>query len=153
MLIINLLLAFVLQAPSAPPAPPQPVVAGLNDGVQLRFRNSEFSGFIDGLNGDAVLLYRKEKFHGALSVKNVSRIDFSEYREGRPFSLTVTLKNGQKLEVEAEHRDYVTLKGDTDIGLVTIKHPDPTSSVVKLTKKKPNRRKDLTIQYLEFPPS
>ena len=151
MSFLNLILALLLQA--APPAPSQRVVVGLLDGRQLVLENPEFAGFIEGRKGDAVLMYRQEKVHGELVLKTIARIDFGAYRKGQPFPLTVTLKNGQKLEVHSEHRDFVVLKGATDAGTVTIKHPDPISSPVKLTTQKPDRRHDLTIQYLEFPPS
>ena len=99
----------------------------------------------------AVLMYRQQNFHGEMPLKTISRIEFGEYKKGKPFPMTVTLRNGQKLEVQSERRDFVTLKGKTDFGTVTIKHPDPTSAPVKLSTKKPNRKKDLSIHYLEIP--
>src|SRR5712692_1506555 len=147
MLILNLLLVLLLQTP----APGQKVVVGLGDGQQIVLENPEFSGFIEGKNGDAVLMYRQENFHGEMPMKTISRIEFGAYKKGKPVPMTVTLRNGQKLEVQSERRDFVTLKGKTDFGNVTIKHPDPTSAILKLTTKKPNRKKDLTIQYLEIP--
>ena len=146
-LLLNVLLFFWLQAP--PPA--ARVIVGLVDGQQLVVENPEFSGFIETRGNDLVLAYRQENFHGNLSVKSISRVDFGEYKKGKPFQLTVTLRNGQKLEVQSDGRDYLMLQGRTDSGTVTIKHPDPLSSVVKLTTKKPNRKNDLKITYLEFP--
>jgi len=149
MSIVNLILILLLQAPPLG----QKVVVGLLDGRQIVMDNPEFTGFIEGRNGDATLLYRQQKFHGEMPMKTISRIDFGEYEKGKPFSLTVTLRNGQKIQVESERRAFVTLKGNTDLGTVTIKHPDPTLPPVKLTTKKSNRKKDLTIQYLEIPAS
>lgn len=147
MVILNLLLILLLQAPAARNS----VVVGLDDGQQLVVENPQFSGFIESRDGDAVLLYRQENFHGELSIKSVSRIEFGEYKRGQPFALTVTLKNGSKLEVQSERRDFVMVKGKTDIGAVTIKHPDPIASTIKISTRKTNRKGDLTIQYLEFP--
>ena len=149
MLILNLFLAVLLQTP----APAQKVVVGLSDGQQLVVENPEFSGFIQGRDGDAILMYRRENVHGEMPVKTISRIEFGAYEKGKPFAMTVTLRSGQKLEVHSERRDFVTLRGKTDFGTVTIKHPDPVSAPVKLSIKKPDRKKDLTIQYLEFPAS
>ena len=61
--------------------------------------------------------------------------------------------DGMKVTTDApdERRDFLTIRGKTDFGTVTIKHPDPVSSLVKLVTGKPNRKKGLTIQYLEFP--
>jgi len=86
-----------------------------------------------------------------MPIKTISRIDFGRYIKGKPFPMTVTLRNGEKLQVESERRDFVTLKGKTDFGTVTINHPDPISTPLRLTTRKPNRKKDLTIQYLEIP--
>jgi hypothetical protein len=148
MLILNLMMMFMLQTP-----PGQTVVVGLGDGQQLVVQNPEFSGFIEGRSGDAVLMYRQENFHGEMPMKTIARIEFLPYKKGKPFPMTVTLKNGQKLEVESERRDFFTVKGKTDFGTITIKHPDPVSTPVKLTTKKPNRKNELTVQYLEFPAS
>lgn len=148
MLMLNVfLLLFLFQAPA------QTVVVGLGDGRQLVLTNPEFTGFIEGRGGEAVLMYRQENFHGEMPLNTVSRIEFGEYKRGRPFPLVVTLRNGQKLEVQSERREFVMLKGKTDFGSVTIRHPDPLSSMVQLSTKKPNRKNDLTIQYLEFPTS
>jgi hypothetical protein len=150
MTLFSLLLAFLLQA--TPPAP-LPVVVGLDDGHTVAFDSPDFTGFIEGRGGDAVLLYHEKKFHGEMPVKTISRIDFGRYRKGKPFQLKVTLRSGDELNVESERRDFVTIRGKTELGLVTIKHPDPLSAPVKLVTGKPNRKKSLTIQYLEFPPS
>ncbi len=147
MSILNLMLILLLQTPG--PA----VVVGLDDGQQLLIQNPQFSGFIQSREGDAVLMYRQVNFHGELSLKSISRIDFGEYKRGKPFALVVTLKNGQKVEVESERRDFVMVRGATDLGSVTVKHPDPLASPLKISTRKPNRKKDLTIQYLEFPAS
>lgn len=140
------LLLLLFQTPAS-----QTVIVGLGDGQQLVIENPEFSGFIEGRNGDAVLMYRQQNFHGEMPVRAVSRIEFREYEKGKSFPMTVTLKNGQKLEVHSERRDFVTLKGATQFGRVTINHPDPVSSTVKLGTKRSNRKDDLTIQFLEFP--
>jgi hypothetical protein len=150
MFILNLIATLLLQA-STPGPTAQRVIVGLEDGNQLVLENPEFSGFIQGRSGEAVLMYRKEKFHGEIAVSALSRIEFGAYRKDRPFALTVTFRNGQKLEVEPEHRDFVVLRGQTGVGRVTIKHPDPTSAPLELKTGMPNRKADLTIQYLEFP--
>lgn len=146
MMILSFLLVLLFQTPAVPT-----VVVGLDDGQQLVVENPEFAGFIEGRSGDAVLLYRHENFHGELPMRAVSRIDFGQYRRGRPYSMTVTLRNGRKLEVESERRDFVTLKGRTEFGIVTINHPDPITYPLRLSTRKPDRKNDLTIQYLEFP--
>src|SRR6266581_2170049 len=143
MFIVSLLFVLLLQTPG------QKVVVGLNDGRQLAVENPEFLGFIQGRNGDAVLMYRQDRVHGEMPMSTVSRIDFGPYKKGKPFPMTVTLRNGQKLEVQSERRDFVTVKGKTDFGTVTVKHPDPISAPVKLSTRKPDRKKDLTIHYLE----
>jgi hypothetical protein len=151
MLILNALLLLALQipVPSVVPA----VIVGLNDGQQLVLNSADFSGFIEGRDRDAVLMYRQENFHGEMPLNTVSRIEFGAYKRGQPFSMTVTLKSGQTLEVQSERRDFVMVKGKTDFGSVTIKHPDPLSPVLRLSTRRPNRKDDLTIQYLEFPTS
>ena len=88
-----------------------------------------------------------------MPVKTISRIEFGPYRKGKPFPMKVTLKSGEELDVESERRDFVEIKGKSELGTVTIKHPDPISVPVRITTRKPNRKKDLTIQYLEFPSS
>jgi len=149
MLMLNLLLALVLQAPDAG----QKVLVGLVDGQELLLQDPEFSGFIEGRNGDAVLMYHQADFHGEMPLRTIARIEFRPYKRGKPFSMTVTLRNGQTLEVESERRDYVSLRGKTDFGTITIKQPDPISVTVRLTARKADRKKDLTIQYLEIPTS
>ena len=163
MLILNFVLALLFQTPQAATPPPpqstvpatagQTVIVGLEDGMKVAVENPEFSGFIDGRSGDAVLLYRERAFHGEMRVRTIAKIEFGPYKRGKPFPLKVTLRNGDQLEVETERRDFVSIKGRTDFGTVTIKHPDPISAPVRLTTKKPNRKGDLTIQYLEFPAS
>ncbi len=149
MIFVNVLLFFGLQ--SLLPVQAPRVIVGLLDEQQVVVENPRFSGFIQTRGDDAVVMYRQENFHGELSLKSVSRIDFGEYRRARPLRLTITLKNGQKLEVESERRDVLMVQGRTDTGTVIIKHPDPLTAPTRLGKRKPNREDDLTITYLEFP--
>ena len=151
MFILNALLLLGLQIPVPVVAPT--VVVGLGDGQQIVLNTADFSGFIEGRNRDAVLIYRQDNFHGEMPLNTVSKIEFGAYKRGQPFPMTVTLRSGQKLEVQSERRDFVMVKGKTDFGSVTIKHPDPISPALRLSSKKPNRKDDLTIQYLEFPTS
>jgi hypothetical protein len=137
-----------MQTPAA--APPLRVVVGLVDGQKLLVEDPRFSGFIETSADNAQLKYHQDTFHGLLDVKALSRVDFDEYQAGRPFRLTVTLKNGQKIQVQSEGPKFLTVKGRTDVGTVTIKHPDPTFSRVRVTTKSPNRKRDLRITYLEF---
>jgi len=159
MLILNVLLMLLLQTPQAAPPPTvrpaagERVIVGLDDGAKVTLDNPEFSGFIDGRNGDAVLIYREQTFHGEIPVKTIARIEFGPYKKGKPFPLKITLRSGEQLDVESERRDFVQIRGKSDFGTVTIKHPDPISPPVRLSIGKPNRKKDLTIQYLEFPAS
>jgi hypothetical protein len=161
MAIFNILLTVMLQqtapvvpAPSTPPSTAgQKVVVGLDDGMTVTVENPEYGGFIDGRSGDAVLMYREKAFHGEMPLKTISRIDFGPYKKGKPFPLKVKLRTGEELNVESERRDFIEIRGKSEYGTVTIKHPDPVSVPVKLTTRKPNRKKDLTIQYLEFPAS
>src|SRR6266571_2677943 len=145
-MLITFLLTLLLQTP-------QTVIVGLDDGMKVTVETPDFSGFIDGRGADAVLLYQEKTVHGEMPIKTISRIDFGPYKKGKPFQLKVTLRNGDEHNVETERRDFVTIRGKTDFGVVTIKHPDPLSAPLKLTTGKPNRGKSLTIQYLEFPPS
>ena len=148
-MLVSILLMFLLQAPA--PVVKSAVLVGLRDGQQLAIDNPQFTGFIGSREGsEPVLLYRQKKFRGELKLSLVQRIDFI-YTRDLTHEFNVTLRNGQKLTVEAEGRDFLTIKGDTDSGSVSIRHPDPISTVVRLTTKKTNREKDLTIQYLEFP--
>jgi hypothetical protein len=149
MTLVNLLLLAWVQIQS----PAQTVIVGLADGQQLVLQNPQFTGFIQNREGDAALMYRQTNFHGELSLKSISRIDFGEYRKGKPFPLTVTLKGGQKIQVDSERRDFLLIKGDTDLGRITVKHPDPLSVPVKLSTSRLNRKDSLTIVYLEFPGS
>jgi hypothetical protein len=146
MIIAGVFLALLLQVP----APGQRIVVGLDDGQDLTVLDPVFSGFIEGRSGDAVLIYRQGRLHGELSLKTVARIEFGPYKRGKPFPMSVTLRNGQTLLVESERRDFVMVRGKTDFGTVTIRHPDPISSPLKITSRKPDRSKDLTIHYLEF---
>jgi len=149
MWIMNLFLALFLQTP----VPAEKVVVGLTDGERIVVENPEFSGFIQGRSPAAVLTYRREKLHGQMPANAISRIEFGKYQKGKPIAITVTLRSGETLQVQSERHDFLTLRGKTDRGTVLIKHPDPVSVPLKLTTKKPNRKKDLTIQYLEFPAS
>jgi hypothetical protein len=146
MLIVPLLLTLLFQTP-------QTVIVGLDDGMRVTIEAPDFSGFIEGKGTDAVLLYHENALHGEMPLKTVARIDFGPYKKGKPFQLKVTLRNGDELNVESERRDFLTIRGKTDFGVVTIKHPDPLSAPLKLTTGKPDRKKSLTIQYLEFPSS
>jgi len=145
-LLLNLILLLGLQAP----APPARVIVGLVDGQQLLVEDPHFTGFIETRANGAGLKYRQDKFHGDLDLASVARIDFDEYQRGKPFHLTVTLRNGQKIQIQSEGPRFLLVEGKTDVGTVTIKHPDPVSSVVKVTTKPPNRKRDLTITYLDF---
>ena len=166
MRILNLVWILLLETPQAAqvPSPPPPqaavpaasgqtVIIGFQDGMKVTVGNPEFSGFIEGRSGDALLSYRERSVHGQIPVRTIAKIEFGPYRRDKAFSLKVTLRNGDQLDVEAERRDFVSIKGRTDFGTVTIKHPDPISAPVRLSTKKPNRKKHLTIQYLEFPAS
>ena len=145
-LFLNVILFFGMQTP----APALRVIVGLVDGQQLLVQDPQFSGFIETRGDTAELRYRQETFHGEFDVKAISRVDFDEYQKGKPFRLTVTLKNGQKIQVQSEGPKFLTVKGKTDVGTVTIKHPDPTFSPVKITTNSQNRQRDLRITYLEF---
>jgi hypothetical protein len=144
-----LFLVLLLQAP----APAQRVVVGLTDGRQITVDNPEFAGFIQSRSRGTVLIYRQQNLHGLMPASNISRIEFGEYKKGKPFAMTVTLRDGQKVEVESERDDFITLRGRSELGPVLINHPDPVSAPLKVSTKSPDRKKDLTIQYLEFPAS
>ena len=146
-LLGNFFLVLLLQTP----APVSTVVVGLIDGRQVVLDNPEFLGFIHGRGPEAVLAYQGDKIHGRLPASAISRIDFAEYNKEEPFAMTITLKNGQKLNVRPEMSRYLTVRGNNGNGTVYINHPDPISTVLRLSTKKPNRKNDLTIQYLEFP--
>ena len=145
MLLLNVVLFFWMQS-EAPR-----VIVGLIDGQQLVVENPQFLGFIETRADDAGLRYRQASFHGNLSLKSIARVDFVRYERNRPFLLTITLRNGQKIDVESEGPRFLTVKGNTDVGTVTINHPDPISPEVRLRTKSPNRKDDLKISYLEFP--
>ena len=149
MFVLNFMVALVLFQTPAPAK--TVVVVGLTGGQQLAIDNPQFSGFIETRDpGEPVLVYRQKQFHGEMKLSAIRRIDVN-YQKGKPFQLDVTLKNGNKLSVEAAGREFVIVKGTTDTGTVIIKHPDPISSRVRISTKKANRANDLTIQYLEFP--
>jgi hypothetical protein len=98
MFILNLIAALMFQSSaiglaSQPPA--QKVIVGMDDGSRLVLENPEFSGFIHGRSSEAVLTYRKAKFHGQVAMGAVARIEFGTYRKGMPFALTVTFRSGQ----------------------------------------------------------
>lgn len=152
-MILNLFLALMLQTPAPVPVPGQIVLVGLLDGKKLVVQDPEFTGFINGRSGDAVLMYHQGDFHGEMPLKTIARIEFGVYKRGKPFSMTVTLRSGQTLQVESERRDFVALRGKTEFGTILIKQPDPISPPTELTTKRPSRKKDLTIQYLEIPTS
>ena len=146
-LLLKVALLFWMQA-EAPR-----VIVGLIDGQQLVVENPQFVGFIETRGDDAGLRYRQASFHGTLSVTSIARVDFVRYERNRPFILTITLKNGQKIDVESEGPRFLTVKGNTDVGTVTINHPDPISPQLRIRTKSPNRNDDLRIAYLEFPSS
>jgi hypothetical protein len=144
-LLLNVVLLFWLQA-----AAPR-VIVGLVDGQQLVVEGPQFSGFIQTRGADSALKYRQQNFHGSLDLKAIARIDFGKYDKDEPFALTITLRNGQKIEVMSEGPKFVTVTGSTDVGTVTVKHPDPISGELRASTSKPNRSRDLKITYLEFP--
>ena len=148
--ILNLLIALLLQAPV--PAPAMKVVV-MTGGQQVVIENPEFTGFIQGRSADAVLVYRQQTVRGRMPVSLIARIELGEYRKGRPVAMTVTLKDGQSLKLESDQQKFLMLRGKTELGTVTIKHPDPVSAPLRLSTNPSDRKKDLTIQYLEFPAS
>lgn len=134
------------------PAPPLRVVVGLTDDQQLLLSDVRFNGFIETRDGGgAVLLYRQKAFHGEMNVNAIDRIDV-DYKRGQPFPLVITMRNGQKLEVQADRRQFLTVSGKTENGTVTIKHPEPITTPPDARTRKPNRARDLTIRYIEFVP-
>lgn len=149
MKIVSLLIALLFQAP----APVSKVVVGLINGQQVVVEDPEFSGFIHGRSFDSVLFYRRQPVHGMMPTRTIARIDFGAYQQGQPVTLMLTLRNGQKLEVQTERDHFLMLRGNTELGTVIIKHPDPLSGPLRLSSNKPDRKNDLTIQYLEFPAS
>src|SRR5262245_2279947 len=151
MKIVSLLLALMFQAPA--PAPVSKVVVGLINGQQVVVEDPEFSGFIHGRSPDSVLFYLHQPVHGVMPTSTIARIDFAEYKKGQPATLMLTLRNGQKLEVQTERNQSLMLRGNTELGTVIIKHPDPLAGPTRLSTKRPDRKHDLTIQYLEFPAS
>jgi hypothetical protein len=138
-----------LQEPVQAPAAAPSVIVGLTDDQEVVVQNPEFSGFIESRPEGSVLLFRQDKFRGEILLSTIERIDFG-YQRNQPFPLTVTLRNGQRLEVQANRRDFLTIKGSTDFGTVTINHPDPISAALRITTRWPNREEDLTIRYVQF---
>ena len=154
MTAIEFLLALILQAVTPPPLPviqtPPLVVVGLVDGQQLAIMNPRFTGFVRSEEKQTLLLYRQKHFHGTMNVLAIQRIDLG-YDQRHPFPLKVTLKNGEILNAQSDQQIFLTVNGSTDTGTLTVKHPDPISTVLRLSTSWPNRKNDLTIQYLEFP--
>jgi len=83
--ILNLVWILLLQTPQAAqvPSPPPPqtavpaatgqtVVIGFQDGMKVTVGNPEFSGFIEGRSGDALLSYRQGSVHGEMPVRTQS---------------------------------------------------------------------------------
>ena len=156
MAAIHLLLALILQTIVPLPAPipvitaPPVVVVGLVDGQQLAITNPRFTGFIRSEEKQTLLLYRQKNFHGTLNVLAIQRIDLG-YDPRVPFPMKVTMKNGEILNAQSDQQIFVTVTGTTDTGTLTVKHPDPISTVLKVSESYPNRKNELTIQYLDFP--
>ena len=126
------------------------VVVGLTNNTQVTLNDAQFAGFIQARDdGRIVLMYRQDRLHGTLFVDAIARIDLG-YERGQPYPLTVTLKNGQILQVQSEYRNFLKVRGITDTGEVFIQHPDPISVPVELRTRAANRENDLTIQFLEF---
>ena len=149
MWITSLLLGLFLQQP----VPVPKVVVGLIGGRQVIIENPEFTGFIQGRSPDAILTYRRQSVHGQMPTSAISRIEFGPYQKDKPFALIVTLRDGLQLELDAERQNFLTVKGKSEFGTVLINHPDPVAATLRLSTKKPDRKENLTIQYLEFPPS
>src|SRR5688572_3156619 len=99
--IILTILLLLSQAPAPlPVGPPPSVVIGLLDQQKLVLENPHFTGFIESREGgEAFLLYKQAFFQGEISVRALSRVDFGEYKKDTPFAMTITLKNGEKLQV------------------------------------------------------
>ena len=144
---LNFFLVLLLQAP----APPRTVIVGFTDGARVVIANPEFTGFIRGSGKDTVLFYRQRHIHGQMPADLLAKIEFGIYKRGQPFAMTLTLRSGQTLQVESEYSDFISLRGDTVVGPVAIKHPDPISPPLHISRQSPDRKKNLTIQYLEFP--
>src|SRR5215470_16738116 len=134
--LTTLFLLVFLQTPAAT----QTVTVGLENGNTVTIENPQFTGFIESSFGAAVLMYRQQNLHGQLQLSNISRIDFGRYKRGEPFALEVTLRSGQKVEVVTEHRNFLMVRGKTDIGTVIIKYPDPISAPLKLSTRRADRK-------------
>src|SRR5690349_9034164 len=138
MLNFSLLILLMLQTPGAG----RQVIVGLLNGQQVLVQDPEFSGFIEGHNGEALLIYREGPLYGEMPLKNVSRIDIGPYEKGRPYLLmTVTLRDGQMLRLESARHAFISVRGKTEFGAVRINHPDPISAPVKIRTKPANRDK------------
>ena len=156
MIGLSLIFSLLMQAPALPAPVMQPavqhlsVIVGLKDGQKVAVDDAQFTGFIESRDNGGVLLYRQKNFHGELNLSAIERINFN-YKKGRPYELTLRLRNGQFLTVESDKRDFILLKGATDTGNITIKNPDPIAGTVRISTGAENRKHDQTIQYLEFP--
>src|SRR5688572_28203616 len=108
-MMLFLMMMLFLQDPVPaldPPVPAAAVVVGLTDDQQIVVENPQFSGFMESRQEGSVLMFRQDKFRGEILLSAIQRIDFG-YQPDIPFLLTVTLKNGQKLEVEANRREFL----------------------------------------------
>src|SRR5262245_54550304 len=114
-LLFNLILFLGLQAPATGTR----VIVGLVDGQQLLVEDPQFTGFIETRGTEAALKYRQQTFRGELDLESISRVDFAEYRRGEPFHLIVTLRNGQRIQVQSQGPKFLVIKGRTDVGTVT----------------------------------
>ncbi len=126
------------------------VLVGLINGNQVTIQDAQFLGFLESRDdGQTFLFYRQGAIHGQLSAESIARIDLG-YRKGQPFPLTVTLKNGERMDLFSDRRDFVRIRGTGLTGGVTVQHPDPVAPPLRLTTRPANRADDLTIQFLEF---
>src|SRR5687768_7243522 len=92
------------------------VLVGLTNGNQITIQDAQFVGFLESRdNGQIYLLYRQGDIHGELPADSIARIDFG-YRRGQPFPLTVVLKNGQRMDVVSERRNFVRIRGTSENG-------------------------------------
>ncbi len=146
--LLSLILMLFL-TPAQTPAAASVVGVGLTNAQEVVVQNPQFSGFIESRPDGSVLMFRQEKIRGEILLSTIQRIDLSYTKDG-VFPLTVTLKNGEKLEVEANRRDFLTIRGRTELGSITINHPDPITAAVGFLNRNRDRTKDLTIRYLEF---
>ncbi len=126
------------------------VIVGLTDGQRVTVQDAQFSGFIESGEQGTVLFYRARNYQGEIPLTEISRVEIG-YKRGEPFPLSITLRDGRKLDVWSERRHFLIIKGTTSLGAVTIRHPDPVSSPPDARTRKPDRKDDLTIRFLEFP--